>query len=285
MTSPNQLNTETLRGNRDILRMIVSLMPGADFLKSIGERANHTGVKVGVAGLALLSLAGCTQSESHNTIRTPAPVETSDPGTQSPDFSPTGEIPSQYANLDTSDPTSISEGDQLIYSSWLEQNAAAYDARYDRVAGGEATPLPKVSINNTAVEILALYNNDIRMASSFSENGDGKTEDVQATLGAILAAHDSPNSAMETVVGDLEDQMLDGKVESADEAALQNRYPDITEDQVTSFSLKTNLDKSQSAYISFVDNEDNKQAWVFNYVTSPDYNGTPNAGDKWVRAN
>lgn len=285
MTNPNQFNTEALRSNRDILRMIVSLIPGGDTLKNIAEQANRTGVKVGVAGLALLSLAGCTQTESVDVIYTPDPIETSDPINQSPDFSPTGEIPSPYASFETTDPLSLSEGDQLIYSSWLEQNAAAYDARYDRVAGGEATPLPTVSINNTAVEILALYNNDLRMSSSFSENADGTTEDTQASEAVLLAAHDSPNSSMDEIVSGLEDQVIDGEVEDAGEAALANRYPDITESQITSFSLKKNLDGSQSAYIDYVDHEGNKQFRVFNYVSSPDYNGTPNAGDKWVRAN
>ncbi|MEO6109516.1 MAG: hypothetical protein ABIP50_00710 [Candidatus Saccharimonadales bacterium] len=292
MINSEKTSNEALGNNKNILRSLISTVQAGELIsaiKSKAEASKHLGVKVGVAGLVVVGLAGCTTHapDGDNTVWTPSPTESSAPTTNAtPDFSPKGEIPSQYANLASANPTDLSEPDQLIYSSWLEQNAVAFDARYDRVFGGEATPLPTVSVNNTAVEIIALYNNDLRMAESFSKNGDGVTQDDDATTKELLALHDSPNEFMDKIVSGLEDNMLgDSKAMSVDQLSLANKYPDVSQSQITSEHLTTNSDGSKSMYINYVDNDGNKQYRVFNFKQSVDFNGTADAGDKWVRAN
>jgi hypothetical protein len=244
---------------------------------------NKIGFNVASFGLALLSLTGCANGNTTiDTIYTPDPVVTSAQASRDPDFSPIGAVPAGYEDLAKASASELTEDQQLVYASFLEQNAVAADARYDEVAGGDVTPIVAPSLDNTADQILSQYFNGLRLAASFSVDGDGVTQDVDAAEKELMALHDVPNQTMDRVVADFEDTYIRGdQPHSIDQLALAGDFPNVTADKIKTYTLRDGDDGNKYAYITWF-NEDNKKVeWVFAWHTFSDIDGNPDGA--WVR--
>jgi hypothetical protein len=254
--------------------------------KSVSASAKRIGIRACITGLAVVALTACAGNapDGNNTPWVdPSPGETN--SSQVHDFSPERRIPAEYQSLADAIAGDLSESDQLIYASFLDQRAEEADARYDAVAGGERTPLVAPALDNTGDQILNQYFNGLRLAASFSENGDGATQDIDASEKMLHALHDVPNETMDRVVSDFEDQYLSGdKRHRIDELAIDGDFPNVVPGQITKFTLvEYDNDGSQHANIDWVDKNGEHQNYAFGWQTSPDFNGVPDRGNAWVR--